>query len=63
MTITTRLPAPEPLAECGCDACAALAQAIDADLRARLRVLEAAEIVDHRHNLNRTTPKRGEPTS
>jgi hypothetical protein len=38
---------------CPCEACAALATALDADLRARVAVLTAARRVDAVHRLNR----------
>jgi hypothetical protein len=37
---------------CPCEACAALAAALDADIRARVAVLTAARKVDDVHRLN-----------
>lgn len=38
---------------CPCEACAALAAALDADIRARVAVLVAARKVDEVHRLDR----------
>lgn len=54
--MTRRLPPVEP---CTCPACVALSTAIDLDLAARLRVQEAAELVDLRHGLVRRRQSSG----
>jgi len=42
---------------CPCPACAALAAALDADIRARVAVLVAARRVDAAHRLNKPERK------